>query len=58
MERSDPPQPAAAHRATEDPKRKKGKMHVKTEKSSGGRIGSERRAKNPPHIVARGEPFF
>lgn len=24
----------------------------------GGRIGSERRAKNPPHIVARGDFFF
>lgn len=24
----------------------------------GGRIGSERRAKNPPHIVARGHLFL
>lgn len=48
MERSDPPQHAAAHRATEDLKRKEKKRKSEDKKSEGGRIGSERRAK-PPH---------
>ena len=40
--------------AGEKSQRQKGKELER----EGGRIGSERRAKNPPHIVARGDFFF
>ena len=55
---SDPPQHAAAHRATGTLGRRAKDKKGKELEREGGRIGSERRAKNPPHIVARGTSFL
>lgn len=57
MERSDPPQPAAAHRASGAPER--GAEKNRRSPGEPGRTHWERaERKTPPHIVARGGTFF